>query len=214
MSPRDRNPASLAATAANVFKRSRVDRASRSRRVTISTSPFAHPAKDLAQSRSVLSRPTRRLTKYLLGSGHAQLLHLRVRALAVRRYSRIAVNHRSIMHQIYATKSPFGSKQSFWCKTISARQRQQRAESGSWSTAGTGGITVSSGRRGHCQSVVADRIFRLSSFAAAPVTNPPSMTNSEPEMKLDSSDARNGASFATSSASPALPIGVRSIKAF
>ena len=95
-----------------------------------------------------------------------------------------------------------------------SRQWRQRAESGSWSTAGTGGIAVSSGRRGHCQSVVADRIFRLSSFAAAPVTNPPSMTNSEPVMKLDSSDARNSASFATSSASPARPIGVSSIKAF
>ena len=77
-----------------------------------------------------------------------------------------------------------------------------------------GGIAVFPFSAARSLLVVADRIFRLNSLAAAPVTNPPSMTNSEPVMKLDSSDARNSASFATSSASPARPIGVRSIKAF
>jgi hypothetical protein len=60
---------------------------------------------------------------------------------------------------------------------------------------------------------VAERIFRLSSKAAAPVTKPPSMTNSEPVMKLDSSEARNSASRATSSALPARCIGVSWVNA-
>jgi hypothetical protein len=72
------------ATAANVFKRSRVDRANRSRRVTISTSPlpsrprtWRNPARSvrapLAVSRKTFSAPA-----------FAQLLHLRVHALTVR----------------------------------------------------------------------------------------------------------------------------------
>ena len=69
-------------------------------------------------------------------------------------------------------------------------------------------------RRGHCRPLSPTGFFRLNSFAAAPVTNPPSITNSEPVLKLDLSDTRNSASFVTSSASPARPIGVRSIKAF
>src|ERR1700733_7723085 len=57
-------------------------------------------------------------------------------------------------------------------------------------------------RRGHCRPLSPTGFFRLNSFAAAPVTNPPSITNSEPVLKLDLSDTRNSASFVTSSVFP------------
>jgi hypothetical protein len=82
-----------------VFKRSRVERAKRSRRVT-----FAKLAKDATQwARSVfplLASPR----KDLLCSGEPQLLDLRVEALAIFRCACIAANHGSSMHWIYATK--------------------------------------------------------------------------------------------------------------
>jgi hypothetical protein len=51
-------------------------------------------------------RPAGRLLENLLGSGGAKLLHLSVNALAVRRDSRVAVNHGFILHQTYATRKP------------------------------------------------------------------------------------------------------------
>jgi len=57
-----------------------------------------------AQLGAVGLRAARRFRQDLLGSGGAKLLHLSVNALAVGRDSRIAVNHGSIIHRIYATK--------------------------------------------------------------------------------------------------------------
>jgi hypothetical protein len=47
-----------------------------------------------SQLRAVGPRAACRLPKHLLGSGGAKLLYLRVKALAVGRDSRVAVNHR------------------------------------------------------------------------------------------------------------------------
>ncbi|VTZ51613.1 hypothetical protein MPC4_400014 [Methylocella tundrae] len=63
-------------------------------------------ADDAAQLGAVSFRAARRFPEDLLGSGGAQLLDLRVEALAVRRYPCIAINHRPLMHLIYATKKP------------------------------------------------------------------------------------------------------------
>jgi hypothetical protein len=54
-----------------------------------------------------------RLAENFLRSSLAQLLPLRVNALAVRRYPCIAVNHGSTMHRIYATKRAFKIKAVF-----------------------------------------------------------------------------------------------------
>jgi len=56
--------------------------------------------------------------KYLRSSRGAQLLHLRVEALAVRRYSRIAQNHGMILGYILQLKSPFLSMGFFICKNL------------------------------------------------------------------------------------------------
>jgi hypothetical protein len=80
VSPRDRNPASRLATAANVFKRSRVDRANQVKARHHQHIAFAKPTENRAQSRTIGSRAARGLPKDLLCSGAAQLLHLRVHA--------------------------------------------------------------------------------------------------------------------------------------
>ena len=82
-SPSDRKPAFLPVMAARVFNRSRVDRASRSSRVTISTSP-ASSASITRRScaRSVLA-PLAHVAEHLLASGLGQLPHLCVNALAL-----------------------------------------------------------------------------------------------------------------------------------
>jgi hypothetical protein len=100
VSPRDLNPAFFAAIAATVLRRSRVDRASRSG-VHIA---FVERRQCAAQSGAVGPCAACCFTKDFLGSGLAQLLHLRVNALAVCRYPCITVNHGSIMHVIYAQK--------------------------------------------------------------------------------------------------------------
>src|ERR1700719_961776 len=79
----ERKPAPLPVIAASVFNRSRVDRASRSRRVTVKHVALFKLADDAAQLGAVGSRAACRFPKDLLGSGGAQLLHLRVEALAV-----------------------------------------------------------------------------------------------------------------------------------
>jgi hypothetical protein len=48
----------------------------------------------------------RRFPVHGLGAGGAELAHLRVHALPVRRYPCIAVNHGSILHRISATEKP------------------------------------------------------------------------------------------------------------
>ncbi len=103
-SPRDRKPPPLPPMAASVLRRSRVDLASLSRRVTISTSTLADMVKGAAQPGPVGPCAARRLPENLFGSGLAQLPDLRVNALAVCRYPRIAVNHAGILHVIYAQK--------------------------------------------------------------------------------------------------------------
>jgi hypothetical protein len=55
--------------------------------------------------------------KDLRGSGGAQLRHLRIDALAVRRYSCIAQNHGMILGDILHLKSPFLSMD-FICKNL------------------------------------------------------------------------------------------------
>jgi hypothetical protein len=52
-------------------------------------------------------RAAGRLLEHLLRSGGAQLLHLSVNALAVRRDAGIAENHGLIVHQTFATEKPF-----------------------------------------------------------------------------------------------------------
>ena len=107
VSPRERNPGLLGGDAARVFNRSRVERARRSSRVTISTSPASSwSSARRSWARSVLA-PLAVSRNTCLASGGAELAHLGVNALAVRRDSCIAVNHGVIMHQIYATKKPF-----------------------------------------------------------------------------------------------------------
>ena len=95
------------AICASVFKRSRVERARRSRRVTISTSPSSISLKGAAQLRAVGLCAAGCFLKNFLGSGGAQLLRLRVNALAVRGYPCIAVNHGMILHRTFATGKPF-----------------------------------------------------------------------------------------------------------
>jgi hypothetical protein len=60
---------------------------------------------DTAQLDAVGLRAARRFAKDLLGSGGAQLLHLRAEALAVGRYPCIAVNHATIMQRISAAEN-------------------------------------------------------------------------------------------------------------
>ena len=64
-------------------------------------------AHDAAQLDAVRPRAACRLAVDLGSSGGAQLLHLRVNALAVRRYPCIAVNHRLLMHVIFAQEKGF-----------------------------------------------------------------------------------------------------------
>ena len=109
VSPSERKPGRLAVIAASVLRRSRVERASRSSRVTISTSPSASWSSNRRARRGRIG-PARHFAKDVFGPGGGQLPHLRVDALAVRRYPRIAVDHGlidaiNLLHE----KSPIGS---------------------------------------------------------------------------------------------------------
>jgi len=95
-SPSERKPAPFSAICASVLRRSRVERARRSRRVTRSVSPSSRARNRSRQFPPLGLGSAGRLPKHLLGSGGAKLLHLSVDALAVRRDSRVAVNHRFI----------------------------------------------------------------------------------------------------------------------
>jgi hypothetical protein len=97
VSPRDRNPAFLPVIAARVFNRSRVDRASRSSRVTVTTSPSLKLVEQPAKLRSVGLCAARHFAEHFFASGLGELAHLCIDALAVRRYPRIAVFHRPVV---------------------------------------------------------------------------------------------------------------------
>jgi hypothetical protein len=73
-------------------------------RVTVSTSPLASWPRTRCNWARLVCAP---LAVSFLDSGGAQLLHLRVEALAVGRYSCIASNHGMILHQHYATGKSF-----------------------------------------------------------------------------------------------------------
>jgi hypothetical protein len=110
-SPKDRRkPALRSVIAASVFNRSRVDRASRSRRVTISTS--AHHRSFASRSRGEAGRGRPWLRSHARHGTPScirpwQLPRLRVNALALaaRRYARLAVFHGVIMQPIYVAKA-------------------------------------------------------------------------------------------------------------
>ena len=99
VSASERNPALRSVIAARVLSRSRVDRARRSSRVTISTSPAASWASRRAELRAVGLGAARHLPDHLLASGAGELAHLRLHALPVCRYPRVAVDHAPVMHR-------------------------------------------------------------------------------------------------------------------
>jgi hypothetical protein len=107
VSPKDRKPAFLAVIAARVFNRSRVDRASRSSRVTVTTSPASSWSSNRRSCERSALGPDRHFAEHLLASGFGQLAHLSVNALAVRRYARVAVFHGvNYVHIFRTEKSP------------------------------------------------------------------------------------------------------------
>src|SRR5580704_13956415 len=102
-SPSERKPAFLPVIAASVFNRSRVDRASRSSRVTIHVAGI-ELVEQAAKLRPVGLTSARHFAEHLSRPLFPQRRYLSGRALAVRRYQRIAVNHRFILHQNSAPK--------------------------------------------------------------------------------------------------------------
>jgi hypothetical protein len=57
----------------------------------------------------------RHFWEHFFASGLGQLAHLRVHALAVGRYPRIAVNHAGILRRISATEKPCSFSGLLWC---------------------------------------------------------------------------------------------------
>jgi hypothetical protein len=89
VSTRDRKPAPLSVIEAMVFWRSRVELVKR-----------------LAKLAAVRLGSAGRLAEHLLASGLGELAHLRLDALAVRRYPRIPVFHDLDVHLINAPEKP------------------------------------------------------------------------------------------------------------
>ena len=87
-----------------MLRRSRVERARRSRRATRSTLPASSSVERAAQLRPLGLRPARHFAKHFFRAGGAELLQLGVNVLAVRRDSCIPQNHEAILQQIYATE--------------------------------------------------------------------------------------------------------------
>ena len=83
VSLRERKPAPLPAIVASVFKRSRVRARQPVEARHAQNVAFGKLAEGAAQSGAAGLRAARRFPKDLLGSGGAQLLHLRVEALAI-----------------------------------------------------------------------------------------------------------------------------------
>jgi hypothetical protein len=86
-----------------VFNRSRVDRASRSSRVTISIAGFKG-SDSLPELRAMGAGSARHFSEHLTGPGGFQGGHLGRHALAVRRDPRVSVNHAGLMAVFYATE--------------------------------------------------------------------------------------------------------------
>jgi hypothetical protein len=86
-------PAFLAVIAASVFNRSRVDRASRSSRVTVRTVARLKAVEQAAKLRPVGLCAARDFAEHLFASSPVELAHLGVNALAVGGHSRITVFH-------------------------------------------------------------------------------------------------------------------------
>jgi hypothetical protein len=103
-SPSERKPAFLPVIAASVFNRSRVDRASRSSRVTISTSPAASWSSKRRKLRPVGLGSARHFAEHLARPVFSQCRDLGRNALSVRRYPCVAVNHRYLLRQDSAPK--------------------------------------------------------------------------------------------------------------
>ena len=100
-----RNPAPLSVIAPSVlveYRARHVDEAGDDEHLA-----RADLCEDTAQLLAVGLRSAGRFSKHLLCPGRAQLLHLRVNTLAVRRYPCIAIFHDGIMQRIYAAKKPF-----------------------------------------------------------------------------------------------------------
>ncbi len=99
----ERKSAPFSVIIASVLKRSRVERANLSRRVTTTSSPSASWAiTRCSWARSFCA--ARRLPKHLLSSSGAKLPHLGVNALPVCRYPSVARSHGLLLQQISATK--------------------------------------------------------------------------------------------------------------
>jgi hypothetical protein len=105
-SPSDRKPAFLSVMAAMVFRRSRVDRASRLSLVTSRTSPTSSVAIKSAELRAVRLGAARHFAEHSSGARRPELVHLRVDALTVGRDARVAVNHAIILSLYSATEKP------------------------------------------------------------------------------------------------------------
>ena len=91
-SPSDRKPAFFSVIAASVFNRSRVERARRSSRVTITTSPSGDFGEQPAKLGTVNRHAARYFPEHRAGAGGAKLPGLRVNALAAGRDAGITVN--------------------------------------------------------------------------------------------------------------------------
>src|SRR3954454_1910512 len=100
--------------ASRVLSRSRVERANRSSRVTISTSPWSSWSRVLTKLRPIGLGSAGNFAERLLAPGLGQLSHLGVNALPVCRYPGVAVFHKFILHLIYEPKSPTLSMLQFW----------------------------------------------------------------------------------------------------
>ncbi len=98
VSPSERKPACLPVIAARVLRRSRVERASRSSRVTHEHVAGVELVEHSAELRPVGLCSARHFAEYLFGSGGSQCRELRIDALTVRRYPCMAVDHATILH--------------------------------------------------------------------------------------------------------------------
>ena len=92
----DRKAAPRSAIVARMFRRSRVERANRSSRVTSTTSPVVKVPSSPPQLLAIRSGAARPFLKYLLGSCSLELLPLSNQGLAICRDTRVAVDHAHI----------------------------------------------------------------------------------------------------------------------
>ena len=115
---------SLPVIATSVFSRSRVDRASRSSRVTISTSPAPSWSRAAAKLRALGLGSARHFAEHFARPVHPQRRDVSGDALAVGRYPCITVNHRFILHRNCATEKHNPVKGLFLVRNSSFIARQ------------------------------------------------------------------------------------------